>query len=83
MLCPILHSASFTFCRVLSGYAAASLAVTVNAVSGVSAEGDALVADGPYGMWSLDTEQVTKGGMCSAVVRQHSSARGSSIPAAG
>lgn len=39
--------------------AAAALAVTVNAVSGTNKEGDALVADGPYGMWSLDAEQVT------------------------
>jgi hypothetical protein len=32
--------------------------VNVNAVSGTTADGDALVADGPYGMWSLDAEQV-------------------------
>jgi hypothetical protein len=38
--------------------AAASYVVTVNAVSGISPNGEALVADGPYGMWSLDAEQV-------------------------
>lgn len=35
----------------------ASFLATVNAVSGTTAEGDALIADGPYGMWSLDAEQ--------------------------
>jgi len=35
----------------------ASYVVTVNAVSGTSPNGEALVADGPYGMWSLDAEQ--------------------------
>jgi hypothetical protein len=38
--------------------AAASYVVTVNAVSGISPNGEALLADGPYGMWSLDAEQV-------------------------
>jgi hypothetical protein len=39
--------------------AAASYLVTVNAVSGTTAENDALIADGSYGMWSLDAEQVS------------------------
>lgn len=38
--------------------AAASYLAVVNAVSGTTPEGDGLVADGPYGMWSLDAEQV-------------------------
>lgn len=45
-------------CAVLCSPAAASFLATVNAVSGTTAEGDALIADGPYGMWSLDAEQV-------------------------
>ena len=44
--------------------AGASLAVTINAISGTTPEGDALVADGPYGMWSLDAEQVRTERQC-------------------
>lgn len=45
-------------CGVLLPPAAASYVVTVNAVSGVTPDGGALAVDGPYGMWSLDAEQV-------------------------
>jgi hypothetical protein len=45
-------------CRAVSP-AAASYLVTLNAVSGTTAQNDALVADGSYGIWSLDAEQVS------------------------
>lgn len=54
LLCPAVLCCAFHCCLP----AAASYVVYVNAVSGTTPEGDALLADGPYGMWSLDAEQV-------------------------